>query len=143
MEADHAFLDPRPAAVVDADDGHPEGGGEVHDLVDLLAEHLAERSAVDGEVLAEEADLAAVDGPEAGDDPVGVRALVVVEAGRPGAGQHVELLEGALVEEVVDPFPGGHLALGVLALDGVRGAGVEGGLLAAGELVQAFGHGVL
>ncbi len=35
----------------------------------------------------------------------------------PVAGQHVELLEGPLVEEVVDALPGGHLALGVLALD--------------------------
>ena len=143
VEADHAFLDPGPAAVVDADHGHPEGGGQVHDLVDLLAEDLAERTAVDGEVLAEDADLAPVDGPEPGDHPVGVGALVVGQPGRPGAGQHVELLEGALVEEVVDPLPGGHLALGVLALDGVGRAGVEGGLLAAGELLQAFGHRVL
>ncbi len=69
--------------------------------------------------------------------------LSSVEPGRPGAGQHVELLEGTLVQEVVDPLPGGHLALGVLALDRVRGAGVEGGLLAAGQLFQAFGHGML
>ena len=99
--------------------------------------------AVDGEVLAEDADLAPVDGAETGDDPVGVRPLVLVEPGRPGAGQHVELLERALVEEIVDPLPGGHLALGVLALDGVGWAGVEGGLLAVGELLQAFGHRVL
>ena len=120
VQADHAFLDPRPATVVDADDGNAERHAQVHDLVHLLAEDLAERSAVDREVLAEEADPAAVDGPEADDDAVGVGPLVVVEAGSPGAGQHVELLKRALVEEIVDPFPGRHLALAVLALDGVR-----------------------
>ena len=44
VESDDAFLYPGPAAVVDADHGHPDRGGQVHDLVDLLAEDLAERT---------------------------------------------------------------------------------------------------
>ncbi len=94
--------------------------------MNLLAEDLAQRAAVDSEVLAEDAHLAPIDGAETGDDPVGVRALVVGQPGDPGAGQHVQLLKRALVEEVVDPLPGGHLASFVLALHGVGGAGVEG-----------------
>ena len=86
VEADDALLDAGAAPVVDADHGHPERGGQVHDLVDLLAEHLAERTAVDREVLAEDAHLAPVDGPEAGDDPIGVRPLVVGQTRAPGCG---------------------------------------------------------
>jgi hypothetical protein len=35
------------------------------------------------------------------------------------------------------------IALGVLPFDGVRRAGVEGRLLAAGEFLEAFGHRML
>ena len=61
---------------------------EVHDLDDLLAEHLAERAAEHGEVLGEDRDRAAVDGAVAGDHAVAVRAVVLqAEARRavPGA----------------------------------------------------------
>ena len=121
--------------------GHADGGGQVHDLVDLLGEDLAERAAEDGEVLAEHADPPAVDGPEAGDHAVGVGpVLLEAHAVGPVAGQHVELLERALVEQVVDALPGGHLALGVVLLDRVRRAGVEGLLAAFGQLREALGH---
>ena len=60
----------------------------------------------------------------------------------PVPGQHVELLEGSLVQQVLDPLPGGELALGVVAFDGPWAAGVEGLVLAFGQLGQAFGHGV-
>ena len=36
------------------------------------------------------------------------------------AGEQVELVERAVVEEVLDALPGEHLALGVLALDRAR-----------------------
>ena len=44
----------------------------------------------------------------------------------PVAGEQVELVERSLVEQVLDPLAGQHLALGVLALDGSRRPGVEG-----------------
>ena len=81
-----------------------------------------ERAAEDGEVLAEDAHPPAVDGAEAGDHAVGVGPVVLEpHAVGPVAGQHVELLEGPLVEQVLDALPGGHLALGVVPLDGPSG----------------------
>ena len=59
------------------------------------------------------------------------------------AGEHVELVERARVEQVLDALAGEHLALGVLPLDRPLGAGVEGLLLALGQLGQALAHRVL
>ena len=141
VERDHALLDAGPGAVVQADHGDADRLGQVHDLVDLLGEDLAEGAAEDGEVLAEDADPPAVDGAEAGDDTVGVGpVLLEAHAVGPVAGEHVELLERALVEQVLDPLPGRHLALGVLALDGAGRAGVQGLLLAGLQLGQALRH---
>ena len=52
VERDDAFLDAGAGAVVEADHRRADRLGEVHHLVDLLGEHLAERAAEDGEVLA-------------------------------------------------------------------------------------------
>ena len=60
-ERDDALLDARAARVVDADDRAADLGRQVHDLAHLLAHDLAERAAEDREVLAEDADRAAVD----------------------------------------------------------------------------------
>ena len=90
--------------------------------MDLLGEHLAERAAEHREVLGEHEDLATVDRAPAGDDAVGERAGVLdAEAVGPVAGEHVELDEGAGVEQQLDALAGGELAALVLALDG-RGA---------------------
>ena len=125
-ERDHALLDPGPAAVVDAD--HRAAGLQrvVHHLDDLLAVHLAERPAEHGEVLAVHADRPAVDGAEPGDHPVPVRAVgrdAEVSCAVPG--ELVELGERAGVEQLVDPLPGGHLALGVLRFHGTFRACVD------------------
>ena len=112
--------------------------------MDLLGEDLAERPAVDGEVLAEHADLASVDGAEAGDHAVGVGpGLLEAHAVSPVPGEHVELDEAALVEQVLDPLAGGELALLVLAGDRALGAGVEGRFLARCEVGQLLGHRVI
>ena len=141
VQGDDPLLDPGPGAVVEPDHRDPGGGRQVHHLVDLLGEHLAERAAEDGEVLAEDADPPAVDGAEAGDHAVGVGAVVLQpHAVGPVPGQHVELLEGALVEEVVDPFPGRHLALGVVALHRGLAARVQRLFLAVRQLRQTFSH---
>ena len=141
VQRDDALLDAGARTVVEPDHGHARRGGQVHDLVDLLGEDLAQGAAEDGEVLAEDADPAPVDGAEAGDDTVGV-GPVLLEAHPVGPvpGQHVELLEGSLVEQVVDPLPGRQLALGVVPLDGGRAAGMEGLVLAFFQLGEPFGH---
>ena len=59
------------------------------------------------------------------------------------AGEHVELVERAGVEQELDALAGQHLALGVLPLDRPLGSGVEGLLLALGQLGQALAHRVL
>src|SRR4051812_49173310 len=93
----------------------------------LLGEHLAERAAEDGEVLAEEEDLAAVDRAPPGDDAIGERTgRLDAEPVRTVAGEHVELDERARVEQEVDALPSGELAALVLARDRRLGAGVEG-----------------
>ncbi len=61
----------------------------------------------------------------------------------PVPGQHVELLEGTFVDQVLDALAGGHLALGVVSLDRGRAPGVQGLFLAGGQVVEALGHGVL
>jgi hypothetical protein len=126
-QRDHALLDPRAARVVEPD--HRAAGRQrvVHDLADLLAEHLAERAAGHGEVLAENGDRAAVHGAVPGDDPVAVRAaLFHPEVGRPVPGEFVELDERPLVEQGGDALARGHLALGVLLFHRARRAGVHG-----------------
>ena len=60
-ERDDALLDPRSARVVDPDHRAAVLDGEIHHLADLLREDLGERAAEDGEVLAEDEDLAAED----------------------------------------------------------------------------------
>ena len=143
MEPDHALLDPGTATVVDADHGDAERCRKVHDFVHLLAEDLAERPAVDREVLAEDADPPVVDRPHADDDAVGVGAAALGNPRRPRPGEHVELLEGALVEEVVEALAGGHLPASVLALDRGRAPRVYRRLLTALQLLEPFGHCVL
>jgi hypothetical protein len=112
--------------------------------VDLLGEDLAQRPTEDREVLGEHAHPPAVDGPEPGHDPVGVRAVLLQpHAVGPVAGQHVELLERPLVQQVVEALPGGHLSLGVLALDRGRAPGVQGLFLTPRQIFQPLDHGVL
>ncbi len=91
-ERDDALLDPRAAALVDADDRAAGLHREVEDLDDLLAVDLAEAAAEDGHVLAEHADRPAVDGAVAGDHAVAVRAgcFSMPEVGRAVPGELVE-----------------------------------------------------
>ena len=139
-ERDHALLDAGAGALVDADDRAAGLHGEVHDLGDLLAVDLAQRAAEDREVLGEHAHLAAVDGAVAGDHAVAVRpVLLQAERRGPVPGQLVELDEGALVEEHLDPLAGGLPALGVLLLDGLGGARVHGLVEPAVEVGELAG----
>ncbi len=133
-ERDDALLDPGAAGVVEADHGRPDPGGHVHDLDHLLGHHLAERAAEDGEVLAEDEDRAAVDLAVAGDDGVAPGPVLLhLEVVGAVADEGVELLEGAGIEQLLDPLAGGQLALRVLLLDRGLGGGVDRGLA---ELAQ-------
>ena len=142
-EGDRALLDAGAGAVVQADERRAHLDGEVHQLVDLLGEHLAEGAAEHGEVLAEDEHLAAVDRAPAGDHAVGVGPLEQAAVVGAVAGEHVELVERAVVEQEVDPLAGEHLALGVLPLDGPLRPGVQRLLLALGQLGQPLAHRVL
>src|SRR5258708_14109596 len=94
-QRDHAFLDPGAAAVVNADHRAAALQRVIHDLDDLLAVYLAERTAVDSEVLAEHADRPAVDGAVAGNDAVAIRPVLRhPEAGSPSPGTLIEFGEG-------------------------------------------------
>ena len=68
-----ALLDARARAVVDADHRHARRARLVHHLDDLLREDLAERAAVDGEILREDADGPPVEQAEPGDDAIAER----------------------------------------------------------------------
>ena len=117
-ERDDALLDARAGAVVDADQRAAGLDGQLLDLDDLLAVHLAEAAAEHRGVLAEDADVAAVDGAVAGDDAVAERAVLgQPEVGAAVLGQRVEFDERTLVEQRQDALAGGELALGVHLLD--------------------------
>src|SRR6476619_5598833 len=79
---------------------------------------FGQRSAEHGEILGEDVSDAAVDGAPAGDHAV-ARDLALLHAEIDAAvlDIHVELLEGALVEQELEPLPRGELAAGVLGLD--------------------------
>jgi hypothetical protein len=107
--------------------------------MDLLGVHLAERAAEHGEVLGEHEHLAAVDHAPAGDDAIGEGPRVLdAEAVGAVTGEHVELHEGAFVEEDVDPLASGELAAVVLPLDRRVGSRVPRLLLQLGQLLEAL-----
>ena len=126
VERHDAFLDARARAVVEPDHRSADGLGEIHDLVDLLGEDLAERAAEDGEVLREHEDLAPFDHAPTGHDAVGQRAAVLdPESVGAVAGEHVELDERARVEQLLQSLAGGELPPIVLAGDRGLAARVE------------------
>ena len=82
-----------------------------------------QRAAEHGEVLGEHVGDAAVDGAPAGDHAVaGDLAPLHAELDAAVLDIHVELLEGALVEQELEPLPRGELAAGVLGLDALQPA---------------------
>ncbi len=139
-EADDTLLDACARAVVQTDERSAGLERQVHQLVDLLREHLTEGATEDGEVLGEDEHLAPVDRAPAGDHTVGVRPLVEAGLVRTMPRQHVELVEAPLVEEVVDALAGEHLALRVLTLDRALRAGGERGLAALVEIIDLVLH---
>ena len=80
------------------------------------------------------------DSAEAGYDAVGVGPFVLGRPLRAALGEHVELLEGPGVEEIVDAFAGRHLAARVLTFDRRVAPGMERCLAPPLELLQALLH---
>ncbi len=117
-EGDHALLDARAAAVIEADDRGPDLHGQVHDLADLLGMRLRERAAEDGEILAEDEDEPAVDLAVAGDHAIAeVPLLLEAEVARAMGHEGVELHEAVGVQQQIEALSGGELALLVLLVD--------------------------
>ena len=119
-EAGDAFLDAGPAGVVEPDDRRADLHRQVHQFADLLGVALGEGAAEDGKVLGEDEDGSPVDPTVPGDNPV-PRDLLLrhPEVLAAVLNQLADLLEAAAVEEGLDPFPGGQLAVAVVAGDPV------------------------
>jgi hypothetical protein len=140
-QRDDTLLDAGAGAVVDADQRAPGLDRQLLHLDDLLAVHLAEAAAEHRGVLAEDADLAAVDGAVAGHHAVTERPLVrQAEVGAAVPGEGVQLHEGTLVEQREDALAGGQLAPGVGLLDGCLADRVQG-LFAALAQIGQFARG--
>ncbi len=79
---------------------------------------FGQRSAEDGEILAEDIDQPAVDRARPGDDAVPHDLLIFhAEIGAVVDDVGVQLLEAAFVEQHVEPLARGQLALGMLRID--------------------------
>ena len=114
-ERDHALLDPRAARVVESDHRRAVSHRQVHDLADLRRVRFGQRAAEHREVLREHVDEPAIDVTESRYDTVANDALVVRDELRgPRHHERVELRERPLVEQEVDAFARGQLALRVL-----------------------------
>ena len=122
-ERNDAFLDARAAAVVDADEGASDLHREVHHLADFFREGARQAAAEHGEVVREHADLAPVDGAEAGHHAVAGNLLARhVEVGDAMRFELVELDERAAIEQEIDPLARGHAAGFALFLEAFRAA---------------------
>ena len=111
----HPLLDACTTRVVEADTGSSRPHGHVHHLAYLLGHRLGQRTARYGEILCEDIDQPAVDGPVTGYHAVAVRmALLHAEVVTTMRHEHVELLETALIQKHLYPFAGRVLSLRML-----------------------------
>jgi RecA/RadA recombinase len=95
---------------------------------------FGQRAAEDGEILAEDIDEPAVDRPRSGDDAVaGDHLIRHAEIDAIVLDVHVDLFERSFVEQDLQPFAGGELALGMLRGDPFLAAARSGGGSAAVE----------
>ena len=144
-ERGDAFLDARAARVVEADHRRADLHRVVHDLADLLGVGFGQRAAEDGEVLREDEHQAAVDGAVAGDDAVAGNLLGLIHAEIDAAMllEHVPFFEGVRVEQQLDAFAGGQLALVVLAVDALLATAEAGHFALFFQLADDVVHGKL
>ena len=113
-----AFLNPRAAGIVQADDRDADLHRLVHDLADLAGMGGGQRAAEDGEVLGEDEDPAAVHQAVPGDDAVARHPVFVhAEIGAVMFDEHVPFFEGPFVQQQIQPLPRRQFALTVLGVD--------------------------
>gem|GEM_PF-4879990 len=106
------FLDPGAAGIVESDKRGPGFQGQVHDLADLLGMHLAQAAGPGGEILGIGKHRPAVDQAVPRDDTIGGDFHVFHAEVHAAVGhERVNLPEGTGVEQFIQPFPGGQLAL--------------------------------
>jgi hypothetical protein len=102
---------------------------------------LQKRTAEHGEILREDIDQPAVDRAPAGDDAVARHLLVFhAEIAAAMGDIHVVFFEGPLVEQHVQPFARGQLALGVLRRDALFAAAHASRLAPFLELLKNIEH---
>ena len=100
-----------------------------------------QRAAEHREILGEDIDGAAVDGAPSGHDAVaGDLGRVHAEIVAAMLDEHVELLEGIVVEQELDPLARRQLALGVLGGNALLSAAEAGGLPAGVEADENIFH---
>ena len=122
-EGRDALLDTGAAGVEEADDRRAVLQRHVLDLGHLLGMRFGQRAAEHGEILGEDEDRPAVDRAPAGDDAVaGDPRLLHAEIGGAVLHEHVELLEGALVEQDLEPLARGQLRFRMLRGDALLAA---------------------
>src|SRR5690606_31695983 len=99
----------------------------VHDLANLLCVTFGERTAEDGEVLAEDEDQPPANRTRTGHHTIARDALRLhAEIGAIMLDEHVEFFEASLVEQYVEPLARGKLALGMLRFDAFLAAAHAG-----------------
>ena len=114
----HTLLNTRATRIVQADHRSADLHGLVHDLANLLGMRLRQRAAVHGEILAEHKNQAPVDHPVTGHHTVaGDCVLGHAEIGAAVLDEHVPFFEGTFIEQNLQAFARGELALGVLRVN--------------------------
>ena len=105
-QRDDALLDARAPRVVETDDRGANLHRRLHDLHDLGGVGLRERSAEYREVLSERVDHAPLHPSMAGDDAIaGHETIGHAEITAAMGDETVNLREGAVIEEQIDPLP--------------------------------------
>ncbi|MPM76642.1 hypothetical protein SDC9_123641 [bioreactor metagenome] len=123
----YRFLNPRSAAIVDADDGRAILHGQIHNLADLVCMFLAETASKDGEVLAEDIDSTTVNLSIARHnaitrDGVALKTKTMATMGD----QLVEFDKGPFIKKLRDTIARCPLPLRSLLLYGLRSTALLG-----------------
>ncbi len=134
-EREHALLDARATRVVEPDDRRAHLHRQIHDLDDLRGVGFRQRSAEDGEVLRERVDRPSLDAAGARDDPVAGHDLLLHPEVEAAVGDElVDLVEGAGVEQEIDPLARRELPDVVLPFQAIVAAAAFGAALEVGEM---------
>ena len=101
----------------------------------FLSEYFAQGSAEDSEVLTRYKYFSTVYRSPAGDDSVCVGAFVQSNIVCSVASQHIELVERAIIEQVLNALASEHFSFFVLPRNSPFGAGVQSRLSALFEII--------